>query len=316
MILLTGSTGFVGRHIVKELCSRGKKLRCFARRSSDLRVLRGFDVEICYGDVRDRSSLERALQDVHTVIHLVAIIRDTRQATFKQVNYWGTKNLVEAAKKAGVGRIIYMSNLGAGPDRRFPLLYSKWLGEEEVINSGLNYTIFRPSVMFGKGDGFVTVLASIIKRLPVVPVIGSGTTRFQLVSVEDIATCVAQALEDEQSVNRTIPLGGPEYLAYEEIIDIIMQELKVKRPKLHISMPLMRLIVWAMERLLPRPPITSGQLVMLSHDDMTDLDAMEHVFGIKPIALRERIENILAWNCSDFPLLGEPKNSRRKRISA
>lgn len=294
MILVTGSTGFVGRHIVRELCSRGKEVRCLARTSSDLGLLRGFDVEICSGDVSDQSSLERAAQGVYTVIHLVAIIREMRQATFQRVNYWGTKNMVQAAKKAGVERIVYMSNLGAGPDRRFPLLYSKWQGEEEVRNSGVNYTIFRPSVMFGEGDGFVTVLASIIRRLPLIPVIGSGNTRFQLISVEDIATCVAQTLEEQQTVNQTIPLGGPEYLAYEEIIDMITRELKVRRLKMHIPIPLMRPIVWAMERLFSRPPVTSGQLAMLNQDNITDPDAVERVFGFKPISLRERIGSIVA----------------------
>jgi len=294
MVLITGSTGFVGRHIVKELHSRGIKARCLARSSSNLAILSELDVEIRYGDVTNQASLETALEDIEAVVHLVAIIRETKQATFEGVNVLGTGNLVQAAKKMGVKRLIYMSNLGAGPDQRFPLLYSKWRGEEEIRSSGIDFTIFRPSIMFGKGDGFVTVLADTIKGLPLVPVIGSGRTKFQLIWVEDVATCVAKSLQDKETINQVIPLGGPEHLAYEEIIDLIIQTLKLRRLKLHIPVPMMKTIVWVLERLLPQPPVTSAQLVMLAMDNVTSLDVVETVFGFKPVSLRQRIGDILA----------------------
>jgi len=102
MILVTGSTGFVGRHIVGELASRGKALKCLVRTSSDLSMLKGLNVEICYGDVTNQGSLEVVLEGIETVIHLVAIIRETRQATLEGVNYLGTRNLVQAAKMSNV----------------------------------------------------------------------------------------------------------------------------------------------------------------------------------------------------------------------
>ncbi len=293
MVLVTGSTGFVGRHIVRELRSRGVEVKCLARSSSNLTVLNGLDVEICYGDVTNQASLEMALEDVEAVVHLVAIIRETKQATFQGVNFLGTRSLVQAAKKMGLRRLIYMSNLGAGPDQRFPLLYSKWLGEEEVRNSGMDFTIFRPSVMFGRGDGFITVLADIIKKLPLVPVIGSGRTKFQLISVEDVAACLAKTLDDNRFINQVIPLAGPEHLAYEEIIDLIIWTLKLRRLKLHIPIPIMQAIVSVMEKLLLQPPVTSAQLAMLNRDNITSLDVVERVFGFKPVSLQERIGDIL-----------------------
>jgi uncharacterized protein YbjT (DUF2867 family) len=294
VVLVTGSTGFVGRHIVRELCSRGMEVRCLARSpSKNLAVLKGLDVKICYGDVSDQGSLEAAMEGVEAVVHLVAIIRETKQATFHKINFLGTKNLVQAARKLGVKRLVFMSNLGAYPDKHFPIPYFKWLGEEEVRNSGIDFTIFRPSVIFGKGDGFVTVLANIIKRLPIAPVIGPGKTRFQPISVEDVATCVFLSLQDKATINQVIPLAGPEHLAYEGIIDLIIKTLKVKRVKLKIPIPMMESVVWAMERLLPHSPVTSTQLSMLKRDNITDLDVVERVFGFKPVSLPERIEYIL-----------------------
>ena len=193
----------------------------------------------------------------------------------------------------GVERLIYMSNLGAGPDRRFPLLYTKWRAEEEVRNSGIDFVILRPSVMFGEGDGFVSVLAGIIKRMPLVPVIGSGKTRFQLVFVEDVARCVAESLQDKGITNRVIPIGGPKHLTYGEIVDLIIQKLRLRRPKVHIPVPVMRAIVWTAGKFLFDLPITTAQLAMLARDNVTSLDVIEREFGFKPVSLDERIDDIV-----------------------
>jgi len=290
---ITGSTGFVGRHIAKELCSRGFKVRCLVRASSDLAPLAGLPVEICRGDITDEVSLQSALQGAVSAVHLVAIIRETKGATFEAINFSGTKNLVQAAKRVGVKRLVYMSNLGAGPDERFPLLHTKWRAEEEVRSSGIDFTILRPSVMFGRGDGFVCVLADIIKKLPLVPIIGSGRTKFQLISVEDVATCVAESLTNKRTGNQIIPLGGPGHLAYEEIVDLIIEKLRLGRRKVHIPVPLMKAVVWTAEKSLLKLPITSAQLAMLARDNITDLDVVEKVFGFKPVSLGEKIDDIV-----------------------
>jgi uncharacterized protein YbjT (DUF2867 family) len=293
IVCVTGSTGFVGRHIAQELCSRGLKVRCLVRPTSDLTPLAGLDIETCRGDVTDMMSLEKALQNVGAVVHLVAIIRETKEATFEMINLGGTKNLLHAAKNTGVRRLVYMSNLGADNDRRYPLLYTKWRAEEEVRNSGIDFVILRPSVMFGRGDGFVSVLAGIMKSTPLMPVIGSGRTMFQLISVEDVAACVAQAVEEQRVVNQTVPLGGPEHLSYEEIVDLIIERLKLRRRKVHIPVPLMHFVVWTGERLGLKLPVTPAQLAMLNRDNITSLDIVERVFDFKPVSLRERIGNIL-----------------------
>jgi uncharacterized protein YbjT (DUF2867 family) len=293
VVCITGSTGFVGRHIARELCSRGLKVRCVVRTTSDLTPLAGLDIETCQGDVTDMTSLEKTLQNVGAVVHLVAIIRETGGVTFEAVNLAGTKNLLRAAKRMGVKRFIYMSNLGAGPDRRFPLLHTKWQAEEEVRKSGIDFVILRPSVMFGRGDGFVSVLAGIIKRTPLVPVIGSGKTRFQLISVEDVATSVAQSVKEETITNQAVSLGGPEYLTYEEIVDLTIERLKLRRRKVHIPVPLMHFVVRAGEKLGLTLPVTSAQLAMLTRDNITSLDVVERLFHFKPVSLRERIDAIL-----------------------
>jgi uncharacterized protein YbjT (DUF2867 family) len=294
VVCITGSTGFVGRHIVRELCFRGLRVRCVVRPTSDLTPLSGLDIETCQGDVTDVTSLEKELQNIRTVVHLVAIIRETKEATFEMINLGGTKNLLCAAKRMGVKRFIYMSNLGTGPDQRFPLLYTKWQAEEEVRNSGIDFVILRPSVIFGRGDGFISVLTGIIKKTPLVPVIGSGKARFQLISVEDIATCVAQLVKEKTISNQAVTLGGPEYLAYDEIVDLTIQRLKLRRRKAHIPVSLMHFIAGTGEKLGLTLAVTTAQVAMLTRDNITSLDAVEKVFGFKPISLREKIDEIVS----------------------
>lgn len=289
MILLTGSTGFVGRRIVQRLGSQDRQVKCLVRKTSHTNVLPSVNVELCYGDVTDLGSLEPPLDGIDIIIHLVAIIHETRNVTFPRVNYQGTRNMVEAAQKAGVKRIIYMSNLGASSDPRFPFLYSKWQGEEEVRKSGIGYTIFRPSVIYGENDQFINTLAKIIRKTPLVPVIGNGKTKFQPIFLEDVVSCVTIALDDPRTIGKTITLGGPEYLTYEEILDTIIQVLGLRRPKVHIPVSMMRPLVWMMERLLPQPPVTSPQLAMLHQDNITDADVVQSFFGFQPARLRDKI---------------------------
>lgn len=287
MILLTGATGFVGRNVARALVERGKPLRCLVRKTANLVPLDGLHLELAYGDVTDPASLQAALVGVDTVIHLVAIIREKGDYTFRRVNFLGTGNLAEAAKKGGVGAFLHLSVIGAISDPRYTYLYSKWLGEQEVINSGIPYTVFRSSLIFGEGDVFFNQLAQIVRLYPVVPVLGPGTVRFQPIQVKDVVRCIVQALEDRALRGRTIYLGGPEHLTYEGILDIIIDTIKLSRWKLHVPLFLVRPMVAAMETLLPNPPVTSAELGMIAIDNVTEPDAVEKAFGFRPVSFRE-----------------------------
>ncbi|HEX77012.1 MAG TPA: complex I NDUFA9 subunit family protein [Dehalococcoidia bacterium] len=293
LILVTGGTGFVGRRLVKALIAQGHELCCLVRPTSQTSALAHLGVRFYRGDVTDPDSVERAVAGAEAVIHLAAIIRERGKATFHRTNYEGTRNVVGAAVRTGAKRLLFMSNLGAAPDPAFPFLHSKWQAEEAIKASGLDYTIFRSSVLFGEGDGFVSPLAGLIKRLPLVPVIGSGQTRFQLLSVDEVVTCLIMALGDDKTIGQVMELGGPEHLTYEEIVDLIMGVLGRRRPKVHIPVTLMQPLAWLMDKLLPRPLVTPGQLAMLRRDNITDLDVVERAFGFKPISLRQGLDYIV-----------------------
>ncbi|MFB3895533.1 MAG: complex I NDUFA9 subunit family protein [bacterium] len=292
MILVTGATGFVGSHLVPRLVEAGNPVRAYVRRNANLQQLVQLGVDIVYGTVSDRAALKEAMAGIDTVIHLVAVIVETKTASFTQINHYGTKNVAELAEEFGVHRLIHISALGASSNPQLRYTYSKWLGEQEVRNSGIDWTIFQPSIMFGAGDEFINKLAQLVRLAPVIPILGSGKTRFQPIWVEDTCTCILKALDNHKTIGKTYQLGGPEQLTYEQIIDLLMARLNKRKLKWHLPIPLMKPIVKIMETILPNPPITTDQLALLNIDNTATLDAVEHHFGLNPKRLNDGLDYI------------------------
>jgi NADH dehydrogenase len=292
-VFIAGGTGFVGRHLVSRLLKEGYKIRCLVRESSKVEDLKKLGVELAYGDITNYASLEEALKGIEKVIHLVGIIQESGKSTFRTIHVEGTKNLLKASLKNGVKLFFYQSALGA--DKRSSSEYHRTKAEAEdlVKESGIPYIIFRPSLIFGPGDQFILRLSSIIRSSPVIPVIGSGEVRFQPIYIEDWISCVLKALEDDGMRNRIFEFGGPEHLSYTEIIDALTEVLGIKRYKAYIPVHVMSPIVKFMERVLPKPPVTTEQIILLGQDNICDLKSVEENFGFKPITLKEGIQKFL-----------------------
>ena len=289
MILVTGATGFVGRNVVRALRTRGKEVRCLVRTPARAGVVADYHVEIAHGDVLDPSALKEAMRGVDTLVHLVAIIREKGKQSFDLVNRQGTEMVAQTAREAGIKRIVHMSAIGAQDNPDYPYLYSKWQGEQAVKNSGLTYTIFRPSIQFGEGDEFINTLAGVVKAFPVVPVAGSGNVRLQPISVEEVGAMVSLVVDDTRFGGRIIEIGGPDHLTYNEIVDIIVRTLGVRRPKVHMPLPIMKSLIRVMEAVIPNPPATTSQLELLDLDNVTDIDSVQKVFKLNPRPLEGNI---------------------------
>jgi uncharacterized protein YbjT (DUF2867 family) len=282
-IFLTGSTGFVGRHMLQRLLAEGHTVRALVREPARAAAPGQSGVEFVPGDVVEGAGLDQGMKGCDAVIHLVGIIVERGGNTFARVHHLGARNVVEAAKRAGIARFIHMSALGVRADGVAAYQATKWRGEEEVRKSGIPYCILRPSLIFGPGDGFVTQMTAIMRSSPLLrPVPGNGSPMFRPIFIDDVTACFARALTSDQAVNQTIELGGAEELSLDQALDRIARSAGVRKPPLHIPMPLMFAGAFVAQSLWKNPPVTVDQLRMLGEGSTCDIEPMVRLLGVQP----------------------------------
>ena len=282
----------MGRAVVRELQEHHHRVRCLVHTPGNERMFPDRSVEVHYGSVSDLEALAGAFYDVEAVIHLVGIIRKSRNRTYDLINRQGVANVVTAAKEVGVKHFIQVSALGATNDAGYPYLYSKWRGDQEVVNSGLSYTIVRPSIMFGPGDEFLNTLAGLVRTTPVVPVAGSGRNRFQPIAVADMARCLALTVDREDLKGKTVEIGGPDQLSYNEVISLIARTLGKRRLRLHVPVWMMYIATAILQKVVSRPPVTTDQLKMIAIRNVAEPGIVQETFGFTPRPLEGNIEFI------------------------
>jgi NADH dehydrogenase len=293
MILVTGGTGFVGTHLIRRLRSDDISIRAVVRDPDKAQTLRELGVDVVKGELADKSSLERATAGAERVVHLVGIIQEAAEATFSNVHVEGTRNLLEASKKAGVRHFFYQSALGTRPGAKSRYHKTKWEAEELVRASGIAFTILRPSLIYGPGDQFTIRLSEMIRMSPILPVIGTGKSRIQPISVDDVVACIRKILTSESFLNEMYEVGGPEQLTYEEVTQAIADALGVRRPMVHMPLFFVKTAAHMLESLLPRPPVTTDQLIMLQEDNVCSMDDIRDAFGIEPVKFREGLSKFI-----------------------
>ncbi|MDR7419169.1 MAG: complex I NDUFA9 subunit family protein [Armatimonadota bacterium] len=278
VILVTGASGFIGSHVVRRLSETGRPVRALIRNRRRAQAegrLRGLQVDWVEGDVTRPESLAPVMRGVSAVIHTVAVAIERGGASYESVNYQGTVHVVDASRDAGVRRFVNLSQLGARPNLPYRFLASKGRAQEYVAASGLRWTTFQPSTVWGPEDEFANSFARLVPFTPLIfPIIGSGQARFEPVWVEDLVTCIVHALDDVSTVGQAFEIGGPEVLTIEEIERRTLRALGARRLLVRVPLPLIRLPVFLMEVLLPAPPVTRSLLDLLAVDNVTTSNAI------------------------------------------
>jgi len=286
-VLVTGAAGHIGSAVTRVLLERGHEVRGFVHDPKKAaRRLPELDVELVAGDVREEAAVRRAVEGMDAVVHLVAIAIERRGATYEDVNDHGTRVVLAAMAAAGVGRLVYMGQLGSSADLPYRFLRSKALAQAAVQGSDRVWTVLRPSVVFGPTDEFAATLARFLKVAPLFPVPGDGRARFQPIDRDDVAEIVANVLPDELAVGGVYELGGPETLTFDQMLERILEAMDAHRAIVHVPIRAMHPLVGVLERVLPNPGVTTSLLDLLAVDNTTDDSRTEDLLGRPPTAFR------------------------------
>jgi uncharacterized protein YbjT (DUF2867 family) len=291
VILVTGASGFAGRHVVRALLAAGKDVRGLVR---DPKKGASLGCELVVGDMTDPASLRRAVADVDVVVHLVAI-RQGKPEEFQRVMVGGTRDLLQLAKEGGAKRWVHMSALGASEESKdlVPYYGAKWQMEQDVQRSGFPYVIFRPSFIFGPDGGILPTFRKLAKLTPVTPIIGSGEQRIQPIWADDLAAYFEQSIDLDAATNRTFELGGPDVVSWNEFWARLKRALGQRRPSVHVPVGLMKVNALLTERLPGNIPLTRDLLKMLEHvDNVVSNDDAVQTFQLPLVPLDEQLRRV------------------------
>jgi NADH dehydrogenase len=295
MILITGGTGFIGRHLVPYLTDLGYQVRLLIKPSKESPYLpSGMAVDAAVCSLTDERGLMAAMKGVDTIIHLAGSERKGGSADLSAVDIQGTRILTAVAKAAKVKRIFYMSHVGADVYSAYPVLKAKAFSENTIIQSGIPYTIFRTGPIFGKGDQFISSFYQALVALPGIMLIpNNGEMNLHPLWIEDLMAVIGLCLTLPETESMQYCLGGPEFLPLKDILHLIMEHSGKRRLIIPIPPTTMRMIALYAETYMKNPPISIYWLDTLAADRTCPLDVLPKKFGIIPARLSEKIAAIL-----------------------
>jgi uncharacterized protein YbjT (DUF2867 family) len=295
-VLVTGATGFVGPAVANAIVDAGHEVRALERKPGAWREAGIRCQSAVQGDVTDPGTIRLAVQDADVVVHLVGI-RQGKPEQFERVMIAGTRNLLAAAKEAGVRRMVLMSALGVTEQTKdlVPYYNAKWTVEQDAKASGLEHVIFRPSFIFGRDGGILLTFKRLAKLAPVTGVIGSGEQRIQPIWVDDVGAYFAQAIDKPEAANRTFELGGPDVVSWNEFWQRLRTVLRIRRrPTTHLPTGLMKIPAALTERLPGGVPLTRDLLKMLeAGDNVVSNDEAVRTFELALVPLDEQLRRVV-----------------------
>ncbi|HUY96945.1 MAG TPA: NAD(P)H-binding protein [Verrucomicrobiae bacterium] len=285
LTLVAGAAGFVGRHVLQRLHAEGRgPLRAGVRTPGGFSHPAG--VVVVRLDLDDEASLATAVAGVATVVHCAAVTADRSppgRDGYARVNAGGTDRLLAACCRAGVSRVVLVSGLGTRPAPPPTYMATRWAMEEAVRHAGLAHVILQPSVLFGVGAPFFAALDALVRRLPVVPMIGNGRLRFQPLWVEDLARCVALAAGADPVGGPTVALGGADIVTMREILIALARAAGRPARLASVPLPLARLQARLLALILAHPPLTPAALELFTVDNVAGSGALARAFGFDPV---------------------------------
>lgn len=292
MILVTGGTGFIGQELLRQLAGMGYQVRTLLRPSKQSpRLPIGVPVEAVVCSLKDERGLRAAMRGVETIFHLAGTEHYGVRADLQGVDIEGSRTLSQIAAEARVGRLIYLSHLGADRASAYPILKTKGIAERFILQSGVPYTLIRTAVVFGPGDHLTTGLARLIKRSPLIFLMpGDGSSHIQPIRVSDLVASMVMAMENPSMSNQMLQVGGPEFLTFRQVTDIVASTLRLKPRIVAFPQAYLRMLgVW-IEHSTPNFAMPVFWQDYLAADRICELDTLPRLFGLMPERLGRNLD--------------------------
>jgi len=299
LVYLTGGTGYIGRQVVRDFARAGHRIRALVRPGSDENLPQECRsaISIVSGDIREPGTLRGSMDGCDAVIHLPGLIREfpRRGITFRSVQYEGSKNVIDETYRSGVQRLLLMSANGVRAGAPTEYYRTKWMAEEYLRQSTLEWTIFRPSVVFGNEDeGFENFITALMKQLRmlalIVPVPGNGRFLFQPVSVRNLSEGFLKSVQQKIGIGRIYEVGGIERFSFNDLLDRVAEKLRIRKVRFHQPVPFLRLTARIFDR-FAFFPVSEDQLIMLLEGNVTERGGEFYKdFGIEPILFSDTVK--------------------------
>lgn len=298
MILITGGTGFIGNVLIRHLSNAGYPIKLLLRPSKDTPNLpKGLPVDVSVTSLDDENGMRAVLKGIDIVFHLASAENYGRKAQLAQIDVAGTRALVNAAINSDIKRFFFLSHLGADTRSAYPLLKAKALAENIIKKSGLPYTIFRSAIAFGEHDHFTNGLGFLLKISPFFVMLpDNGSTILQPIWVEDLVTVLTLSIDLPFTRYQTYSVGGPEFLSFRHICNLLMEKIKVNRQMIDVPPVLLYTITELLEIFIPNFPTSVFWLDYFATDRTTNLDVLPSTFNLLPARMSQRLEYLQTKN--------------------
>lgn len=293
-ILITGANEIIGKRVIDSLKTDASNRIKILVNPGQKKELIGMELEMCIGDILDVPSLKQATEKVDLVIHLAEITYTNKPALYRQINAIGTKNLIHACQQNNVSNFILISSRVAGKKAGAYAL-SKFIAEEELKKSNLNWLILKLSEVYGgKKDGAITKIISLIKRNSRVPIIGSGDYLISPIYVDDVVQAIVAATKSIRNLNhKTYIIAGPEEMTYNEVVEKISAKLNIKVRKLKLPIFAVNLLATIIS-IFKRDYIVKDQIPRLLKKKSADISEAVADLNFKPSNFDEGIKKMIA----------------------
>ena len=302
LVTLFGGSGFIGAQAVRALTKRGWRVRVAVRKPTTANELLPLgdvgQIQLVRCDIGDEASVAAALRGADAAVNLVGALYESPGRSFQKLHVDGARHIAQAARAAGVKRLVQISAIGANADSASAYARTKAAAEAEARAAFKDAVILRPSIVFGAGDSFLNRFAQLAQLAPALPLIGGGKTRFQPVYVGDVAEAVAQAVSDADAAGQTFELGGPATYSFEDLLKLILRETGRSRLLAPLPFPVARAVGAGAEMVALfglAPPLTRDQVLMLESDNVVSSGAGTLAdLGVQPTGL-EAIAPSYLW---------------------